>query len=101
MTESLDSWFEREIISQEPVLLGYLRRIWPRKEDVEDLAQETYARVYQAAITRRPSLPRAFLFATARHLMSDRIRRDRIVSIQAIGDLDALNVLVDELSAEH
>lgn len=101
MTESLDSWFQREIISLEPMLLGYLRRVWPRREDIDDLMQETYARIYQAALTSRPSAPRAFLFATARHLMTDRVRRERIISIQAIGDLDALNVLVDELSAEH
>lgn len=101
MAEPLDTWFQREILAQEPVLLGYLRRVWPKGEDVEDLAQEIYTRVYQAALASRPAAPRAFLFATARHLMTDRIRRERIVSIQAIGDLESLNVLVDELSAER
>jgi RNA polymerase sigma factor (sigma-70 family) len=101
MTESMDEWFQREVLAHEPVLLGYLRQVWPRREEIEDLAQESYARVYQSALTTRPTAPRAFLFATARHLMADRIRRERVVSIQAIGDLEALNVLVDELSAER
>jgi RNA polymerase sigma factor (sigma-70 family) len=101
MSESLDEWFLREVLPNEPALLGYLGKVWPRREEIEDLAQESYARVYQAALKTRPSAPRAFLFATARHLMTDRIRRERIVSIQAIGDLETLNVLVDELSAEH
>lgn len=101
MTESMDEWFQSEVLAHEPVLLGYLRQVWPRREEVEDLAQESFARVYQSALATRPTAPRAFLFATARHLMTDRIRRERVVSIQAIGDLEALNVLVDELSAEH
>src|SRR5579862_2185695 len=101
MNVALDQWFQREILIHEPVFLGYLRKVWPRREEIEDIAQESYARVYQAALANRPTAPRAFLFATARHLMADRIRRERIVSIQAIGDLEALNVLVDELSAEH
>ncbi len=41
------------------------------------------------------------MFTTARHLMTDRLRRARVVSIDAVGDLDALNVLVDEISPEH
>lgn len=101
MTESMDEWFQREVLVHEPVLLGYLRHVWPRREEIKDLAQESYARVYQSALTARPATPRAFLFATARHLMVDRLRRERVVSIQAIGDLEALNVLVDELSAER
>lgn len=101
MSESIDAWFQREVLSQEGVLLGYLRRMWPRSQDVEDLAQEAYARLYQAALLNRPVNARAFLFTIARHLMADRIRRERIVSIQAIGDLESLNVLVDEVSAER
>ena len=33
--------------------------------------------------------------------MTDRLRRSRIIFIGARGDLDELNVLVDELSPEH
>jgi RNA polymerase sigma factor (sigma-70 family) len=101
MSEQLDQWFQREVLAHEPVFLGYLRKVWPRREEIEDIAQESYARVYQAALANRPRSPRSFLYATARHLMADRIRRERIISIQAIGDLESLNVLVDELSAEH
>ena len=33
--------------------------------------------------------------------MADHIRRRRIVAIDAVGDLDALNVLIDTISAER
>jgi len=41
------------------------------------------------------------VFTTARNLMTDRIRRGRVVSIEATADLEALNVLVDEISPEQ
>jgi RNA polymerase sigma-70 factor (ECF subfamily) len=100
MQESLDAWFTREILSHEAILMRFLARVWPRREEHADIRQETYVRVYEAAQSQLPQNPRAFLFATARHLMADRIRRERIVSIQATGDLDFLNVLVDELTPE-
>jgi RNA polymerase sigma-70 factor (ECF subfamily) len=68
---------------------------------VADLRQEAYARVYEAAQKARPQQPKAFLFTTARHLMADRVRRERIVSIRAGGDTEFLNVLVDEISPEQ
>lgn len=101
MDDSLKSWFTREVLVHEESFVNYLLRIWPRRDEVPDLRQETYIRVYQAAMTSRPAAARAFLFATARHLMADRIRRQRVISIDTVGDLEVLNVLVDEISPER
>jgi RNA polymerase sigma factor (sigma-70 family) len=101
MADSLDDWFRREIIPHEDILMGYLTRVWPRRDERDDIRAETYARVYEAALTQRPQAPKAFLFATARNLMADRIRRERIVSIHSAGETDYLNVLVDEISPEQ
>ena len=101
MKGSLEEWFAREILAHEPVLVRYLLRVWPNRDEVPDLRQEIYVRVFEAAQHTRPTLPKAFLFATARNLMTDRLRRGRIVFIGAGGDLDELNVLVDELSPER
>jgi len=100
MSESLDSWFKREILVHEGALVRYLLRLWPSRDEVDDLRQEIYIRVYEAAAKARPHSPKSFLFATARHLMTDRIRRARIVAIDAVEDLESLNVLVDEVSPE-
>jgi RNA polymerase sigma factor (sigma-70 family) len=99
--DSLDSWFKREILVHEALLLRYLRRVWPRRDEVHDLRQEIYVRVYEAARKSRPSAARAFVFATARNLVTDRVRRERVVRIEAVGDPDVLNVIVDELSPER
>ena len=81
--------------------MRYLTRVWPRHAEIQDLRQEVYVRVFEAAGRARPLMPKSFLFTTARNLMADRVRRERIVSIESRGDVDALNVLVDEVSPEQ
>jgi RNA polymerase sigma factor (sigma-70 family) len=101
MQGPLDIWFEREILAHEGALVRYLTRIWPNRDEVHDLRQEIYIRVYEAAARSRPHAAKSFLFTTARNLLADRIRRERIVSIEAVGDLEVLDVLIDEVSPER
>ncbi|MBL8268365.1 RNA polymerase sigma factor [Steroidobacter sp.] len=101
MSESVKAWFVREVLVHEELLVNYLIRVWPRRDEVADLRQEIYIRVYQSGMTARPASAKAFLFATARHLMIERIRRQRVIAIDTVGDLDALNVLIDEISPEQ
>jgi RNA polymerase sigma factor (sigma-70 family) len=99
--QQLDQWFKREVLVHEAALIRYLGRVWRNRDEIPDLRQEIYVRVYEAARTARPHAPKSFLFATARNLLADRVRRGRIVSIEAVGDTDALNVLVDEITPER
>ena len=101
MDESLDNWFAREILVHEGALVRYLMRCWPQRDEVHDLRQDVYIRVYESAMLTRPTSPKSFMFTTARNLMADRVRRGRVVSIDAVGDLDSLNVLIDEVSPEQ
>lgn len=101
MEETLDAWFKREILVHEAALVRFLNR-WPNRDEMHDLRQEVYIRVYEAAAKARPTTsPKTFLFQTARHLLIDRVRRSRIVSIEGVADLDVLNVLVDDVSPEQ
>jgi RNA polymerase sigma factor (sigma-70 family) len=99
--DPLDAWFQREILPHEAALVRYLGRVRSRHDDVHDLRQEIYVRVYESARGMRPPNARAFLFVTARNLVTDRLRRGRVVSIEAVGDPEALNVMVDELTPER
>lgn len=101
MDETLNAWFKREILIHEAALMRYLTRIWSSPQEITDLRQDIYVRVYEAASKTPPFSPKSFLFTTARHLLIDRIRRKRIVSIDAVGDLEALNVLIDEITPEQ
>lgn len=93
---TLDEWFAAEVLPHEAALMRFLARRWRDAAELCDLRQEVYVRVYEAAQTSRPHQPRAFLFATARNLMSDRVRRGRIVSFEAVADFESSNVLTDD-----
>jgi RNA polymerase sigma-70 factor (ECF subfamily) len=97
----LDSWFEQEVLLHERSLVRYLTRVWPNTSEIQDIVQEVYVRTYEAARTTRPTAVKSFLFTTARHLLTDKARRNRVVSIEAVGDSEVLNVTTDELTPER
>lgn len=98
---ALDQWFATEILPHEGVLVRYLTRVWPNSADVPDLRQDIYVRVYESARGTLPTSPKAFLFTTARNLMTDRIRHSRVVFIDATQDFENSNALIDEISPER
>lgn len=101
-TATTDDWFVAEVLVHDAALTRFLRRRWREAAEIADLRQEVYVRVYEAARASRPQHPRAFLFATARNLMSDRIRRGRVISMEAVADFEKLNVLlVEDSTPEH
>lgn len=99
--ESLDIWFRSEILCHEKPFMRFLARLWPHRDELEDIRQESYSRVYQAALRARPEIPKAFLFATARHLLVDWKRRERIVTFCAGANEAYQDTLVDEISPEQ
>ena len=101
MDGDLDRWFIEHILVHEAALQRYLTRCWPHRDEVRDLRQELYTRIYQAAAKARPASPKSFLFSSARHLMADRARHARVVSIVPRGDFEPSHVLVDDVSPER
>ncbi len=92
----LDTWFVAEILPLEPALMKFLRRSWRNESDLKDLCQDVFVEVYSSAQTERPASARAFTFAIARNKLVDRIRREQIVSIDAVADLETLGLQSDE-----
>jgi RNA polymerase sigma-70 factor (ECF subfamily) len=68
-----------------PEIRAFLeRRLWGRREEAEDLCQETFARVVAAAIELRdPSKVRAYLYRTANNLLISKLRRKSLVSSES------------------
>ena len=63
--------------------MHYLHQNWRNKSDIEDLRQEVYARVCEAAQKEVPEKTKAFVLTTARNLLINRVRRERIVTIDS------------------
>lgn len=101
VSDALEIWFAREILPYEGALVRYLARRRRQSGDIEDLRHDIYVRVLEAAAVARPSSPRAFLFTTARNLLIDRARHERIVPFEQLLDFDDSNVFTNEICAER
>jgi RNA polymerase sigma factor (sigma-70 family) len=94
--DAVSAWFVREILPLEAILMHYLHHNWQNRGDLADLRQEVYARVFEAAQAQVPDNPKRFLLTTARNLLIDRVRREHVVPIEAVADLEALSVALDQ-----
>lgn len=92
---NLSKWFEEEVQPHEPELRAYLRRKFPSLADIDDLIQETYARLVRARRAGKVSETRPYLFATARNTACDLFRRSRVISITGLADIERLSVVED------
>jgi len=97
----LDAWFSREVLPLESALMQYLQHNWRNQSDIADLRQEVYVRVLEGASRGLPERPRQFVFATARNLLIDRVRHSQIVPIEAVVDVEALEIAIDEPGLER
>jgi RNA polymerase sigma factor (sigma-70 family) len=93
--DAASAWFTREILPLEALLMHYLRRNWQNASEVVDLRQEIYTRVFDAARENIPDNAKRFLFATARNLLINLVKREHIVQIEVVADLDALDIPSD------
>jgi RNA polymerase sigma-70 factor (ECF subfamily) len=91
----VDDWFVREVLPLESALIQFLHRNWRNASDIPDLKQDIYVQVYQAALQSLPVHPRQFVFTTARNLLINRVKREQIVSIEAMADLDFQEIAED------
>jgi RNA polymerase sigma-70 factor (ECF subfamily) len=92
-----DPWAElvtRVFVRFQRSLLRYLRDLLARREDAEDVAQETYVRLVRTGATERSEMHiRASMFRAATNLAYDRFRQRRAHGRQ---DDAALAELPDE-----
>jgi RNA polymerase sigma factor (sigma-70 family) len=97
----VNAWFIREVLPLEAALMQFLRRCVRDESDAADLRQDIYVRVYEAALKQIPNPARPFVFTTARNLVVDRVRREQVVSIEAVADLEELEIALDEPGPER
>jgi RNA polymerase sigma factor (sigma-70 family) len=93
---ALEEWFLREVLPLEAMLMRYLQHNWRNQSDIKDMLQDIYVRVCEAAQTEFPHSTKPFVFTVARNLLLNRVRDAQVVPIEAVADVEALAIAVDE-----
>ncbi len=96
-----DQWFSREIQSYESQLRSYLQGKFPTLEDVDDVIQESYARLLKAREQQKVREPKALLFAIARNTVYDLFRRKKVVQFESLTHFSDSSVLDEECNVEE
>lgn len=90
----LVGWVGRYILPHESRLRSWLRSAFPAI-DVDDVVQEAYCRIAMLDSVSHIDDPRQYLFRTARNIVLEQLRRDRIVSIEAASGLAEMDQAVE------
>jgi len=95
------AWVGSNIVPHEADLRMKLRRMAIPEEEISDIVQDAYLK-----IARLPSIDhirngRAYLFATARSAFLQRVRRDKIVRIESLTEVEALQLRDEDPGPER
>src|SRR3546814_15941727 len=94
------AWVGKEILPHEADVRAWLRRTLD-PEDLEDVIQETYCQIAALKDVGHIRSGRAYFFTAARSIVLMRLRRQRIVSIESVTEIESLNIVGDEPSPER
>lgn len=87
-------WFTAELAPHEPALRAYLHGM-VSPSDIDDIVQETYARILRALERGPIESPRGLLFATARNVARDLFRRRATANTIPIAEVHESRVFCD------
>lgn len=94
-------WVGAEILPHEGKVRAWLRRSRVTAEDADDLIQEAYCRISALDSFDRISRPDAYFFQIVRNLLTEQIRRARVVRIETVAEIDTLPAFSEVVSPEH
>lgn len=99
--EQRRAWFRREILPLEGELRGYIRRLTRDAATAEDLLHDTFARIIAADSWREIDSPAGFAIRTARNVVYDALRRQKVVAIEFVADVGAFGLADDAADPEQ
>jgi RNA polymerase sigma-70 factor (ECF subfamily) len=94
-------WLADQILPHEAALRSWLRRKKDLPIEADDLVQEAYATLAELDSVEHIHNPKAYLFQTAYSIALQLLRRDRVVSILAIADVEELQMCADSPGPEQ
>lgn len=89
------------ILPHEADVRAWLRRSGSASADIDDIVQEAYCRLAALESVAHIVNGRAYFFRMTRNIAIEKIRRARVVRIDCITEIDALNVVDEGPSPER
>ena len=99
--EAIIDWVALHVLPHEAFVRAWLVRAMRRSSDVDDVIQEAYCQIAELDTVGHIRNGRAYFLTAARSILLQRLRRERVVRIEAVTDIDALRVMDDEPSPEQ
>jgi RNA polymerase sigma-70 factor (ECF subfamily) len=96
ISEGRARWLAECVLPHEPRLRSWLARHRVVDLDVDDIVQEAYAVLAELQNVDHIRNPRNYLYSVAHSILLQHVRRQRIVSIEAMADLEHLGLYSDE-----
>ena len=85
----------KSFLRHERDLKRYLSRFFSRDQDIEDIAQEAFIRVFATSVRTEVRSPRKLLFKAAKHAAISELRKKANTTTDYIEDMSASPVVVD------
>ena len=95
------AWVGSNIVPHEADLRARLRRMAVPLEEISDIVQESYLRIAKLDSIAHIRNGRAYFFTTARAVLLQRVRRDKIVRIDSLTEAEALKLHDDDPGPER
>jgi RNA polymerase sigma factor (sigma-70 family) len=95
------AWVGSHVVPHEADLRARLRRMAVPEDEVGDIVQDAYVKIARLDDVSHIRSGRAYFFSTARSVLLDRIRHDRIVRIDSLTEADMLALADDDPGPER
>jgi RNA polymerase sigma factor (sigma-70 family) len=95
------AWLARNVLPHEPALRAWLRGRRLNGLDIDDVIQETYARLIEAPAVEHILNAKNYAFQTANSVVAAELRQMKVVCIGSIADLEQLDIVSLDPSPEH
>ena len=95
------TWVGSNIVPYEGDLRARLRRMAVAEDEISDIVQDAYVKIAKLDSVAHIRSGRSYFFTTARTMLLDRIRRERIVRIDSMTEMKALRLADDDPGPER
>lgn len=95
VTDERALWLSRYVLMHEPALRAWLSRRRVHGLEVDDIVQETYARLSAVESVAGITNVRNYVFQIAYSVLVSHVRRAKIVSFQTVTNIEELGVMAE------